>query len=93
MPCVTRAFFEIIDFFSKNVGKNVKKAKIVQKNENSCDKIQVIAFLLLNILDQNFHNCGNSGHTTGAITAWHSSCWIDRPTAMLFGARTMLIFL
>ena len=31
-----------------------KRPKLCKKNENSCDKIQVIAFLLLNILDQIF---------------------------------------
>ena len=38
-------------------------AEIVEKRENSSNKIWFVGFLLLNILDQNFHNCENSGHT------------------------------
>ena len=65
---VTRSFFEIVDFFSKNVGNIVEKAQnCVKKMKILITKIQFNGFLLLNILDQifkNFHNCGNFGHTS-----------------------------
>ena len=52
---MTSTFFEILDFFSENVEKIVKKGQnCIKKNENLCNKIQFIEFLLLNIVDQIF---------------------------------------
>ena len=44
---VTRAFFEIVEFFSKNLGKIVKKTKIVLKKVKfHVYKIQFIGFFV-----------------------------------------------
>ena len=64
---VTRAFFEIVKFFSENRGKKCGKSQKV-----------VIYAIKYNLLDsynkyfgsnfQNFLNCGNSGHTSWRVS-------------------------
>ena len=69
---VTRAFYEIFEFFSEIVGKNCENGpncikKWIYKYYN---EIHFIEFLLINLLDKNlgtFHNCENSGHTLKVI--------------------------
>ena len=66
---VTRAFFEIFDFFSENVVKKCGKGQKLGEKV----KIYVIKYNLLDfyykiwIKFSNFHNCGNSGHTKASV--------------------------
>ena len=52
---MTRAFFEIVDFFfSKNLGNIVEKAQNCVKSEHIANKMLFIEVLLLKILEQIF---------------------------------------
>ena len=67
---VTRSFQKIVNFFSKNVEKIVENGQnCVKKGKfmywNTIYWIFITKYHGSNF--QNFHNCGNSGHTSGGV--------------------------
>ena len=51
---VTRAFYEIVEFFCMKVGKKHEKGQNCEKRENSCNKIQFVWIFISKYFESKF---------------------------------------